>query len=75
MHIISLHGTNSIFTAITVYDWILTLPLEIRVIWSRKMTGAKVLFLLNRYIWIANFMVVVMVDQWVGVSDAVSISA
>lgn len=72
--ITSFHGANHIFTAITVHDWILTLPLEIRVIWSWKMTGAKVLFLSNRYLWIASCLVEVMADQWVGVSDAVSTS-
>ena len=43
------------FTAIAIYDWFLTSSDEIRVVWSRKMTGAKVLFVLNRYLWIAMF--------------------
>lgn len=38
------------------------------------MTGAKVLFLLNRYLWIALSLVLVIGDQWVGVSEAVSTS-
>ena len=62
------------FTAVIINDWILTLPDEIRVIWSGKMTGAKVLFLLNRYLWIALYVVSVMGDQLMGVSDIVSTS-
>lgn len=71
----SFYETNCVFTAVTIYDWIFTLPNEIRIIWSQKMTGAKVLFVLNRYLWIALSVAVVMFDQWAGVSDAVSTTA
>ena len=38
-----------IFPALVLYDYLLTLPLEIAEIWFGKLTGIKVLFLLNRY--------------------------
>lgn len=61
-------------TAVIVYDWILTFPEEIRVIWTRKMTGAKILFLLNRYLWVAGYLLQLMFDFYVGLSNTVSIS-
>lgn len=58
---------------IAIYDWILTVSDEIRVIWARKMTGAKVLFLLNRYLWIASSVVSVLADHLGGIGNSVSI--
>ena len=69
------HVANRIFTVSSIYDWLLTLPDEIRVIRSGKTTGAQVLFLLNRYLWIAGNIVQVMFDQWVEPSNAVSAPA
>lgn len=37
-----------------IFDYILTLPTEIRAIWFRKWTGVSVLFLLNRYVMMAS---------------------
>lgn len=36
-------------SALWFYDYIQTLPMEITVAWSRKPTGAAVIFLINRY--------------------------
>ncbi|KAI0334549.1 hypothetical protein GY45DRAFT_1242288, partial [Cubamyces sp. BRFM 1775] len=43
--------------ALLVYDYLLTLRHEVRFVWSRKFTGATVLFLLNRYIIILVYLV------------------
>ena len=37
------------WTALYFYDYLLTLPSELSTIWSRKFTGATVLFIINRY--------------------------
>lgn len=60
-------------TAAVVYDWILTLPDETRLIWKGKISGAKVLFLLNRYLFIACYVTGVLADQFDGAQDTVSI--
>ncbi|KAH9888970.1 hypothetical protein C8Q73DRAFT_655086, partial [Cubamyces lactineus] len=43
--------------ALLAYDYLLTLRHEVRFVWSRKFTGATVLFLLNRYIIILLYLV------------------
>lgn len=40
---------------LVVYDYILTVPLEVSEIWSSRFTAAKLFFLLNRYGIIAYF--------------------
>lgn len=59
---------------VLVYDWILTFPTEFRLIWMRKMTWAKFLFLLNRYLFIGLNIVLTFNDFLSGVSDGVSFS-
>ncbi|KAJ3742994.1 hypothetical protein DFH05DRAFT_1498889, partial [Lentinula detonsa] len=39
-------------TALWIADFIETLPTEINAIWQKKLTGASVLFLINRYIFL-----------------------
>ncbi|KAJ3779931.1 hypothetical protein GGU10DRAFT_397901 [Lentinula aff. detonsa] len=39
-------------TALWIADFIETLPTEINAIWRKKLTGASVLFLINRYIFL-----------------------
>ena len=56
-----------------IYDWLLTFADEIHYIWNRKLTGAKVLFLVNRYIFMALVGTVVIVDFMSGESNIVSI--
>ncbi|KAH8828631.1 hypothetical protein DL96DRAFT_1813994 [Flagelloscypha sp. PMI_526] len=42
---------------ILVWDWILTLDLEIRLVWPNKWSFGKILFLLNRYLPFADILV------------------
>lgn len=44
-----------ITTAILYFDYLVTLPDEIRRIWFSRFTGATVLFLLNRYVPIIGY--------------------
>ena len=42
-----------------VYDYFITFDLEVSEIWQKRMTGAKILFFLNRYLFlIAQFLTV-----------------
>ena len=41
--------------AFLVFDHVITLGQEANLFWSRRLTGASVVFLLNRYIAILNF--------------------
>ena len=45
-------------TALVIYDHILTFTEEIRKIWSRRFTLASIIFLSNRYISLAGYIVV-----------------
>lgn len=38
-----------------MFDHVITLGQEANLFWSRRLTGASVVFLLNRYIAILNF--------------------
>ncbi|KAF9450321.1 hypothetical protein P691DRAFT_773972 [Macrolepiota fuliginosa MF-IS2] len=40
---------------ITVYEWMITLDMEIRLIWRCKWSFTKAVYLLNRYLVIADF--------------------
>ncbi|KAI0765803.1 hypothetical protein BC629DRAFT_1293376 [Irpex lacteus] len=40
--------------ALFIYEYFLTLPREIKCIWSRKTSTATILFLLNRYVVMCN---------------------
>ena len=46
--------------AVTMYDWFLTFSDEVRIMWKRPMNGAKVLFILNRYIYVAYYITAIM---------------
>ena len=35
---------------IFIYDYVLTFAQEVELIWGRKITGAAILFVLNRYV-------------------------
>lgn len=58
--------------AVTAFDWLVTFSDEIRLMWSRRMTGAKVLFLLNRYLWMISTILQVMLDLWAEPDNAVN---
>lgn len=47
------HESNLIIEVLVIYDWLLTFSDEIRLIWRLRLTGAKLLFVLNRYIFLA----------------------
>lgn len=38
-----------LFTGMWAVDFFQTLPMEIQVVWSTKLTGTAILFLVNRY--------------------------
>ncbi|KAF9064640.1 hypothetical protein BDP27DRAFT_1450649 [Rhodocollybia butyracea] len=38
------------------YDFLLTLPTELRLIWSRQLTGSSMIFILNRYIGLLSLL-------------------
>lgn len=54
--------------AVVIYDWSLTFPDEVRLMWRNKLSGAKVLYFLNRYSAVALFATTVMSDNFKGVS-------
>lgn len=64
-------GWYSAVTVIIIYDWLLTLSDEVRLVWNGKMTGAKVFFLANRYIYIVSHTIQIVCDQVVGASNSV----
>ena len=35
--------------ALLAFEWVITLDREVRLVWGRKLTGASVLFVMNRY--------------------------
>lgn len=51
-----------IIIAVALYDWLITFQDERSLIWSRKVTGTTVLFVLNRYIPIIIFFLAVLYD-------------
>lgn len=51
------------------------LPDEICLMWRHKLTGAKVLFLLNRYLFIASYAAQIMFDFTLETSHIVSTGA
>ena len=50
--------------AVLLYDFFSTIPDEIYLIWERKTTGVTVLFLLNRYLLLSQYMLMPMLN-WV----------
>ena len=58
-----------------VYDWLLTFSDEIRTVWQRPMTGAKLLYLFNRYMFISLYICLIMNDLAIMFSDKVSTQA
>ncbi|RDX46396.1 hypothetical protein OH76DRAFT_1420278 [Lentinus brumalis] len=57
-HVIEEQLTYAAMGALIVYDQLLTFDREVRLVWRRKVTGATVLFLLNRYFLLARFLVI-----------------
>ncbi|KAJ3746078.1 hypothetical protein DFH05DRAFT_1483637, partial [Lentinula detonsa] len=51
-HITPLSCMQTNTTALWIADFIETLPTKINAIWQKKLTGASVLFLINRYIFL-----------------------
>ena len=54
-----------------IYDYVLTFAQEVQLIWGRKITGASVLFWLNRYLTLA--LVIMNFVPSVGVQCEVSV--
>lgn len=48
--------------ALVLYDWLLTFSDEIHLMWNRKITGARIVFLLNRYVFLLYNLTEVMND-------------
>lgn len=46
------HEHSPLYTAMWLVDFLYTLPMEWRAIWSRKRTGLSILFFLNRYLFL-----------------------
>ncbi|RPD56460.1 hypothetical protein L227DRAFT_614597 [Lentinus tigrinus ALCF2SS1-6] len=57
-HVIEEQMTYAAMGALVLYDQLLTFDRELRLVWRRKVTGATVLFVLNRYLLLARFLVV-----------------
>lgn len=60
------------FAATVIYDWSLTFGEEYRLMWKRPTTGPKILFFLNRYLFITLYVVQIIWDLDVVVSNQVS---
>ena len=43
------HGPLMVLLVLFLYDYLITFEQEVRFIWGRKLTGANVIFILNRY--------------------------
>ncbi|KAJ7141572.1 hypothetical protein C8R46DRAFT_1135285, partial [Mycena filopes] len=69
------------FIVILVYDWLLTLGVEIDYIWRQKMSWGKLLYFINRYLVIIDLVILLNcicvpwfhIDSWLGVLSIVSI--
>ena len=61
---ININRTEEVFdVVVTVYDIVLTFPDEFRIMWKRPITGAKVLFFLNRYLFLVMMVIQTMSDN------------
>ncbi|KAL6300947.1 hypothetical protein BKA93DRAFT_828648 [Sparassis latifolia] len=61
--------------AVLFYDHMLTLPAEVRFLWTRKFSGATLLFMLNRYITLFGKTILLVTGfSWPNQTDAVRIS-
>ncbi|GBE88858.1 hypothetical protein SCP_1402660 [Sparassis crispa] len=58
--------------AVLFYDHMLTLPAEVRFLWTRKFSGATLLFMLNRYITLFGKTILLVTGfSWPNQTDAV----
>lgn len=48
------HILGSYDLVIWLYDYVQTFHIEVESIWSKRVTGVSILFILNRYLMIAN---------------------
>ncbi|GJE93317.1 hypothetical protein PsYK624_094760 [Phanerochaete sordida] len=54
-------------TTLYLYDYILTFSQEVGCVWNRKFTGASLLFIINRYVVLANRLVrLIQLVSWSG---------
>lgn len=59
------------FLALFCYDYLLTFAQEVKCIWSRKLTGASLLYVLNRYAVLLNRLVrLIQLISWKGFTEA-----
>ena len=58
-------------TAVVAYDFLLTFPDEIRIMWKCPVTGSKILFIANRYLYLLFATVRIGSDVAVGLSNQV----
>ncbi|KAF7326716.1 hypothetical protein MSAN_02499600 [Mycena sanguinolenta] len=45
------------FVTVLVYDWLLTMRLEVEFIWRQKMSFGKLLYFINRYLVIIDLVI------------------
>ena len=62
------HSIHGAFTALILYDYILTFSQEVRWVWKQKITGASVIFFVNRYFMLVQVALVVTTNfAWLSV--------
>ncbi|KAF9450322.1 hypothetical protein P691DRAFT_773973 [Macrolepiota fuliginosa MF-IS2] len=54
-HVVIGKWTDMATMVVTVYEWLITLDMEIRLIWRREWSFTKVMYLLNRYSVVVDF--------------------
>lgn len=54
--------TDVDFPALVFYDYVITVPQEVRVVWQRSLTIPEALLILNRYIIVFNAILSVLID-------------
>ena len=60
---------------VVAYDFLLTIPDEVRVMWTRPLTGAKILFFLNRYLFVTSNIIQVAFITAAHTNDRVSLDS
>lgn len=60
---------SHILPALLAYEFLITFDQEVEMFWVRKMTGASVLFLSNRYLLLLGYILVMC--EYIPMSDSV----
>ena len=64
-----------LFAAVITYDWLLTLPNEIHIIWKHPVKGANILYIVNRYSYIVFYVLSMPVEFVPILSNKVNLDA